>query len=287
MSMSWAGYGLAVAGTPQQLNLSSRSLPPTQPLPRVVPTVSGSPSKPSSPLATLTIVAICVCVYAYDVLSSGTWVHSSSTVGVGPELVTGLGDLTLYRPSLLHEGEWYRVLTTGFVHLGPAHLVMNMLVLWQLGRVVERKLGALLLTTLFVTGVLGGALGATVLEPEAQVGGASGALFALMGALAMMQLLAGKNILRSGILVVLAINVGLSFLPFVSLGAHLGGLAAGLVAGAIVGVSRWFGDRPLALAPIGVAAVGLAALVLTMLEVHGWVSIQSELTQLRSWFAQN
>ena len=202
-------------------------------------------------MATVFIIAVCVGVYVYDVQASAGF--AQSTTG------TGLGLLTLFEPSLEFDGEWYRLLTSGFVHFGLLHLALNMLVLGQLGRLIEGTFGSLTFATLFVTGVLGGSVGALLLEPDVQVGGASGAVFALMGATAAIQLLGGQNILRNGMAPLLAINIAFSFLPFVSLGSHLGGLAIGLVAGLVVGATRRYGARGLALAPVIIAALGFAA----------------------------
>lgn len=212
-------------------------------------------------MATTAIILVCAAIFFYDNWVSGTWVLSSGQERVGSVPTVGLGDLTLYRPSLEFEGEWYRVITSGFIHFSIAHLGMNMLVLWQLGRLIEGVFGALTFATLFMTGVLGGSLGAILIEPESQVGGASGAVFALMGATAMLQLLAGQNVLKTGVGPLILINVALSFLPFVSLGGHMGGLAVGLVGGAIVGLSRRLGRSALALAPTLVAGLGFAVFV--------------------------
>ncbi len=213
------------------------------------------------PVVTGFIIAVCLAIFFYDSSVAGTWVFGNGIEQIGPVRVEDLGDLVLYSPSLEYNGEWYRVFTTGFIHFSIAHVGMNMLVLWQVGRMIEGIFGALTFAVLFVAGVLGGSLGALLLEPEVPVGGASGAVFALLGATAMLQMLAGQNIFKTGLGPLLIINIALSFLPFISLGGHMGGLVMGLVAGAVIGIARRRGKNALASAPVLVALLGLIAFV--------------------------
>ena len=217
------------------------------------------------PLMTGLLIAVCVAVYAYDTQAGAGLAQAPGARDIiGGEGFEGLGRLTLFQPSLEFNDEWYRLLTSGFVHSGAVHLGMNMGLLWLLGRLIEGTFGALSFGTLFVAGVLGGSVGALLLDGQAQVGGASGAIFALMGAAMMIQLLAGQNILRNGMAPLIAVNVAFSFLPFVSLGGHLGGLMMGLVAGTAIGLARRSGRAAAAGAPVIVAGLGFVALVLSI-----------------------
>ncbi len=213
------------------------------------------------PVVTGLIVAVCLAIFFYDSSTAGSWVLGDRVEQIGPVQVENLGDLVLYAPSLEYNGEWYRVLTSGFIHFSIAHVGMNMLVLWQVGRMIEGVFGALTFAVLFVAGVLGGSLGAVLLDPDVPVGGASGAAFALLGATAMLQMLAGQNIFKTGLGPLLVINIALSFLPFISLGGHMGGLGMGLVAGAVVGMARRRGRGALATAPVLIALLGFVAFV--------------------------
>ncbi len=208
------------------------------------------------PLVTTAIILLCVAIFSYDWWTSGDWAISNGERQIWRLPEGGLGDLSLYRPRLEIDGEWYRVVTSAFIHFNVIHLVANMLALWSLGRAIERSLGAMTLATLFAAGVMGGSLGAVILESDVQVGGVSGAVFALMGALAMLQLVAGKNVLLTSVLIL--VNLGFSFLPFVALGGHLGGLIVGAAGGLIVGLCRRTGRSALAIAPTLVAALALA-----------------------------
>jgi len=230
------------------------------------------PGKQNLPVVTCLLIAVCVGVFFYDESLVGQLTVGSGTVNVGGDAVRGLGDLTLYVPSMRIDDEWYRLLSSGFIHFGLAHLGMNMLLLWQIGRMIEGRFGALTLLTLFVAGVLGGSMGAALLDPDVQAGGASGAVFALMGSTAVLQMFNGVSVLRSGIGPLLAINIALSFLPFVSLGGHLGGLTLGLVAGTVIGVAQRSGRGALANAPVVVAGCAFATFVATI-----WV-VQESIT---------
>ncbi|MFT4597551.1 MAG: membrane associated rhomboid family serine protease [Paracrocinitomix sp.] len=212
------------------------------------------------PLVTTAIILVCIGIFAYDWWALGDWVLSNGEHQIWRVPQGGLGDLTLYRPRLEIEGEWYRVVTSAFIHFNVVHLAANMLALWSLGRILERSLGAMTLATLFSAGVIGGSFGAVVIESNVQVGGVSGAVFALMGALAMLQMLAGENVFLTSVLIL--INLGLSFLPFVALGGHLGGLIAGAAAGLIVGLCRRSGRSAMAIAPTLVAALAFGTFLL-------------------------
>lgn len=207
-------------------------------------------------MLTVLLVLACIAVFGYDWWAMSDLVMTDSQRQIWRVPQGGLGEWTLYRAELAASGEWYRVFTSGFVHFNAVHLAVNMAALWTLGSLIERVYGALMLGTLFTAGLAGGSLGAVIVESDVQVGGASGAIFGLLGALAMLQLVAGKNIVVVGL--VIAINVGLSFLPFVAFGGHMGGLIIGAMGGLILGLCRRSGPRAVAFAPVLLAALAFA-----------------------------
>lgn len=197
------------------------------------------------PLVTQAIMGLCAAVFAWDILQ-------------GSNFMTGQGgaasrDLGLFAP-FVQNGEWYRVFTSAFTHSGLIHIGFNMYLLWMLGKAMEGRFGSLTFGTIYVAGILGGSLGAVLVEPRALVVGASGAVFALMGATVVLQRAGGMNIFQSGIGGLILINVLLSFRGGISLGGHLGGLIAGAVVGLILSEARKRGRRFEALAPAAVAA---------------------------------
>lgn len=130
------------------------------------------------------------------------------------------------------EGEYYRLLTSGFMHAGLMHLAFNMYALWILGPQLERVFDRPRFIALYVVSLLGGATGVMLLDPNAITVGASGAIFGLFGAIAVIQRSMGMNIWASGLGPILALNLVITFaIPRISVGGHLGGLVAGGLVG--------------------------------------------------------
>jgi membrane associated rhomboid family serine protease len=129
-------------------------------------------------------------------------------------------------------GEWYRLVTAGFVHFGIIHLAVNMYSLWILGRAAEQYAGRLAFGMIYGVSLLAGSFGSLVMEPQALSAGASGAIFGLMGAMFLAFRAQGIPLSRSPLLSVLIINVFITLsVPNISIGAHLGGLIGGAIAG--------------------------------------------------------
>jgi membrane associated rhomboid family serine protease len=143
-------------------------------------------------------------------------------------------------------GEWWRLLTCTFIHIGIVHLVINMLVLAVVGPLVERMVGNAGFLVLYVLAGLIGSLVSLFWNPVVAAAGASGAIFGVYGAL-LAQLLRRFGSLRTRGLArlwlsgsgFLALNLlaGLT-VPTVDFAAHVGGLAGGIVFG--IGLSRPF-----------------------------------------------
>ncbi|MEY3363645.1 MAG: hypothetical protein RLZZ538_1189 [Actinomycetota bacterium] len=134
----------------------------------------------------------------------------------------------------LEQGEWYRLVSCGFVHFGVIHVGFNMLLLYQLGRLIEPVIGSLRFGLLYFAALFGGSLGALLLSPDAATGGASGAVFGLMAASVVGVGQRGVNPLRTGLGVTFAINVLFTLaVPGVSVGGHFGGAAIGAAVGAL------------------------------------------------------
>lgn len=168
-------------------------------------------------------------------------------------LVAVVSLAALYDPSLLdllakendgiRAGEFWRLFTPGLVHGSVMHLVMNGLFLLSLGGLVERLFGPLRMLAILWGGVATGVT-ASFFASERPSVGISGGLFALVGALFAQGALNWKRItpparrmfIRGPIeVVVLNLALGLA-LPFIDNAGHLGGLAGGLLLGAIAGM---------------------------------------------------
>ena len=144
-----------------------------------------------------------------------------------------LVDYGLWGP-LVADGEWYRIITSGFLHDGIFHLGFNCFALWIMGRSLEQFLGRLRFVALYFVSLLGGSVGVLLLEPSALAVGASGAIFGMFGAMAIVQRSIGMSVWASGLGPILAFNLFLTFaVSRISVGGHVGGLVAGGFVGLI------------------------------------------------------
>ncbi len=205
------------------------------------------------PSPELTKVLIAISVIAFLAQSLG-----------GAGLRTGGGEVyrqgVLFGP-LVADGEWWRLLTGGFLHGGLLHLGLNMYALWFLGQLLEPALGRVQFALLYFVSLLGGSFGVMLLSPDAPTVGASGAIFGLLGAALVFGRSRGMDVMASGLGPILLINLAITFLiPNISIGGHLGGLAAGALA-AVVLTTLGERRRTLPVAYAVCVALGVAAIV--------------------------
>ena len=133
----------------------------------------------------------------------------------------------LYGP-LVADGEWWRLISAAFLHYGPLHLGLNMLILWFVGAPIEQAIGRVQYLLLYLVSGLAGSAGALIVNPNAVTVGASGAVFGLFGALAVLEYQHTGVLLGGPAFTLIALNLVISFLiPGVSWGGHVGGLIGG------------------------------------------------------------
>lgn len=141
-----------------------------------------------------------------------------------------------YNPSII-DGQWWRIISSMFLHIGLFHLFMNMLALFYLGTTVERIYGAWRFLVIYFMAGIGGGLASFAFTVNVSAG-ASGALFGLFGALLFFGLIYKKIFFQTmgkGLLILIGINIIFGFaVPQIDNGAHLGGLITGFSAAAIV-----------------------------------------------------
>lgn len=130
--------------------------------------------------------------------------------------------------------EPWRLLTAALVHSGIWHIGLNMLALWIIGRSLEPMLGRWRFLSLYVLGALGGSVAVAIISPGTATVGASGAVFALFGALLVIGLHLGANM--TGLWVLLGINLVIGFVPGFNIAwqAHVGGALVGALVGFII-----------------------------------------------------
>jgi membrane associated rhomboid family serine protease len=226
---------------------------------RVARGSAGSDLMQTAPL-TVALIAANVVVYALQARSSNlVAIMDSGTTG-GSQPVQGSidGHYGLWGP-MVSSGEWWRLITSGFLHANVLHIGSNMLALFFIGRALEPALGSLRLGVIYFVSLAAGSLGVIVLEPDALSIGASGAIFGLMGAFVMFARSRGISVMQSGIGPVILLNLAITFtIPGISIGGHLGGLAGGAAIASIMleldRKRRFRGDNRWPLAGVGVAA---------------------------------
>jgi membrane associated rhomboid family serine protease len=126
-------------------------------------------------------------------------------------------------------GQWYRLVTSGFMHYGIIHIALNMYLLYQLGHMIEPMIGRVRFGLVYLAALLGGSAGALMLSGGGVTAGASGAVFGLMGLAAVGYYLRGINPLSTSIGSLLMMNLFITFMfrGTISVGGHIGGLVAG------------------------------------------------------------
>ncbi|MFF5295195.1 rhomboid family intramembrane serine protease [Paractinoplanes globisporus] len=131
-------------------------------------------------------------------------------------------------------GEWWRLVTAMFVHYGLVHLLLNMVLLWQLGRYLETHLGPVRFIGLYLLAGLGGNVACYVFTaPNQPSAGASTAVFGLVAAMFIVNRRLRLDI--SALIPLLVINLLFTFtVRNISVAGHLGGLVTGAVVAVIL-----------------------------------------------------
>lgn len=164
-----------------------------------------------TPMVTYVLIAINVVMFGLQMVS--------------PELQR---ELVLFSPAVA-DGEWYRLLTSAFLHYGPMHIVFNMWALYVIGPPLEIALGRARFIALYLMSALGGSVVVYMLSTlGAQTAGASGAVFGLFGA----TFVIGRrlNMDTRWVIGLIVINLVITFVvPNISWQGHLGGLVTGAV----------------------------------------------------------
>lgn len=145
-----------------------------------------------------------------------------------------------YNPAII-DGEWWRIISSMFLHIGILHLLMNMLALYYLGTAVERIYGSARFFIIYFLAGIGGGLASFAFTINVSAG-ASGAIFGLFGALLYFGLIHKKLFFQTmgrSVLFLIGFNIVFGFLvPQIDNGAHLGGLICGFIASSMIHLPR-------------------------------------------------
>lgn len=174
-------------------------------------------------------------------------------------------DLALI-PGMVDTGQWWRLLSSAFLHFGLLHIALNMVNLYILGPDLEGYFGKARFLALYLVAAFGGSVAVLLFSGNVLSAGASGAVFGLMGAALVVLLYRRAN--AQPIVVVLVLNLILSTLPGISLMAHVGGV----VTGAVTSAAYVYIPQRMVAAQVGAVALIVAALVgLVVLRTSGVV----------------
>jgi membrane associated rhomboid family serine protease len=222
-------------------------------------------TQPNEPWVTRFLIAANVVVFLLTNSINGG-------LGFGSADLNSLGvKLSLAGPFIAH-GDYWRLVTSGFVHFGILHIAFNMYFLWIIGQPLERYLGSVRFGVVYMVSLLGGSFGALLLSPNSLTAGASGALFGLMGAMFVLERQRGIALLGGSIGGLIVINLAFGFIPGsnISIGGHIGGLiAGGLCAFVLSGFGRGhMASTKLSVASYaGLVAIGAVAVIGSLVSV--------------------
>lgn len=194
----------------------------------------------------VTLIVINVAVFAAVLLTGGSFGTLFNLFALTPQGICPVGNQILLTDAAgcLAEGyTWqagvatgapWQVITSGFTHSSPLHILFNMVVLWMLGPSIEQVFGRARYLAVYLVALLGGSAGVMLFSPPyLSTIGASGAIYGLMGALLLLAI-KHKGDVR-GIMFWLGLNVVLSFTwSGISWEGHLGGLLGGAATAAVL-----------------------------------------------------
>ena len=200
--------------------------------------------------ATFVLIALNIAAYLAEIVGGSG--------GLSPSNSTVVFDFALFGPAVA-DGEWYRLLTSGFLHASLFHIGFNMFALYFLGRILEPGIGTSRFVALYFAALFAGSFGAVLLSPDSLTIGASGAVFGIFGATFVIARHRGINALASSIGLILLLNLAITFgSARISVGGHLGGLTAGVLCALVIvaGERGMWGERRVPMELLAMGAIG-------------------------------
>lgn len=239
-------------------------------------------SRPTNPATTsIALIAVNVAVWVAVLVTGGAGSRLINLLGLRPNGVCALRGLQADQASAalceriggtyvlgVAEGAPWQLVTSQFLHVQPWHIAGNMLALWMLGPQLEAALGRTRFLALYLLSGLAGSTAVLWFSPEFQLTlGASGAIYGLFGALAVITIKV-RGDLRS-IAVLLGLNLLITFaVPNISWQGHLGGLLGGAaIAGILIYAPRTRRTQTQLLGLVGVAALLAMLIVLRVAQL--------------------
>ena len=211
---------------------------------------------------TYALIAINVVVFLAELVSGVSLLGNS--FGGSKIIVHG----ALYGP-LVASGDYWRLVTSGFLHFNLWHIAFNMYALYILGTMLEPAIGHVRFALIYFVSLLAGSFGALFVNPHSITVGASGAVFGLFGAAILEMCSRGIDPMSTGLPLWLGINLLFSFtFNGISVGGHIGGLIGGAVAGVAIAELGRRRNIPALAGPLIAVAVGVVAVVGAIAVAH-------------------
>jgi membrane associated rhomboid family serine protease len=205
--------------------------------------------------ATYVLIAINVIAFIAEV---GSGAPLGTTFSAGGSVFR---DFSLYGPAVAN-GEWYRIVTAGFLHAGLLHILFNMVALYFLVSLLEPGIGTPRFLGVYFVSLLAGSFGALLLTPDTHTVGASGAIFGLMSAAFIVARHRGVEQLAGQIGFYIIINIFFTVgVSGISIGGHFGGLIAGALCGFLIVLAERQARRPVELEVLGMTALAVISVV--------------------------
>jgi membrane associated rhomboid family serine protease len=177
------------------------------------------------------LIAINVIVFLAEV-STGVTLGGTDTGWVYVHGALYGPALTAHDPAGVGTYQYWRLLTSGFLHASLIHIGLNMLSLFFVGRVLEPAIGTRNFVAIYFASLFAGSFGALLFSPDIPTLGASTAIFGVFGALIVVARARGINIWQSGLMPILLFNLVFTLTDSqISVGGHIGGLVAGFITG--------------------------------------------------------
>jgi membrane associated rhomboid family serine protease len=200
--------------------------------------------------ATYALIAINVAAFLAEIAGGSGALQGGGSV---------INDAGLNGPAVA-DGDWWRIVTSGFLHAGLFHIALNMYVLFILGTLLEPGIGTPRFLGVYFVSMLAGAFGALLLSPNELTVGASGAIFGVMSATFLVARHRGVERLAAQIGFFIVINLFFTFgVSNISVGGHLGGLVGGALAGFLITFSERRARRPVVVEVLGMLALAVVS----------------------------
>lgn len=176
----------------------------------------------AKPTLVYAIIGLCVLAYMAQVATgNGDW---SAGWVANDGFLSGRA---------VRAGEYWRIITSGFLHGGLFHLGVNMYALYAFGPAIQQAVGLARASLIYAGGLFGGSAAVLLFNWGQPTLGASGAVLGLAGGLTGIMWARGANITQTPLFRVMLFNLALPiFVPIISFWGHFGGVAGGFAVGA-------------------------------------------------------